>query len=142
VAGATATFADRPNLKPGYSNNPVTGSPDQWYDPYAFELQPAGFFGNLGRNTITGPGFANVDIAMKKEIALSRVAERLRLQFRVDFFNVLNHANFDLPGNAQNATSASFIFTNTSGQPNLAATRPIRTTNDSREIQFALRLHW
>lgn len=142
VAGATATTVDRPNLKPGYSRNPVIGSPDQWYDPFAFELPQAGFFGNLGRNTLTGPGFASVDLSARKEFPLRSIAEPLRLQFRVDFFNTLNHANFDLPGNAQNATSASFIFTNASGQPNLAATKPIKTVSDPRELQFSLRLVW
>jgi hypothetical protein len=142
VAGATATTVDRPNLKPGYSNNPVIGSPDQWYDPFAFELQPAGFFGNLGRNTLSGPGFSSVDLSARKEIQLGGIAERLRLEFRVEVFNTLNQANFDLPGNAQNATSASFIFTNTSGQPNLAATKPVKTVSDPREMQFSLRLVW
>lgn len=142
VAGATATTVDRPNLKPGYSKNPVIGSPDQWYDPFAFELPAAGFFGNLARNTLIGPGFANIDLSARREIQLPGMAERLRLQLRVDFFNTLNHANFDLPGNAQNATSASFIFTNTSGQPNLAATKPVKTVSDPREMQFSLRLVW
>ena len=142
VAGATATTVDRPNLKPGFGNNPVTGNPDQWYDPNAFELPPAGFFGNLGRNTLIGPGFSNVDFSLRKEFGVKRIAEQCRIQLRVEFFNALNHPNFDLPGNAQNATSASFIFTNTSGKPNLAATRPVKTTNDPREIQFALKFVW
>src|SRR5205085_6546380 len=68
VTGATATTVDRPNLKPGYSNNPVIGKPDQWYDPNAFELPQAGFFGNLGRNTLTGPGFSNVDLSVLKAV--------------------------------------------------------------------------
>ena len=142
VAGATATTVDRPNLRPGYSNNPVIGSPDQWYDPNAFELPQAGYFGNLGRNTLIGPGFSNVDVSLVKDTLVERISESFRIQFRVEFFNALNHPNFDLPGNAQNATSASFIFTDTSGKPNLAATRPIRTVNDPREIQLALKFVW
>ena len=142
VTGATATTVDRPNLRPGFSNNPVTGNPDQWYDPNAFELPQAGYFGNLGRNTLIGPGLSNVDLSLVKDTAVESISESFRIQFRVEFFNALNHPNFDLPGNAQNATSASFIFTDTSGRPNLAATRPIRTVNDPREIQFALKLVW
>jgi hypothetical protein len=142
VTGATATTVDRPNLRPGYSNNPVTGNPDQWYDPNAFELPQAGFFGNLGRNTLIGPGFSNVDLSLVKDTPVESISETFRVQFRVEFFNALNHPNFDLPGNAQNATSASFIFTDTSGKPNLAATRPVKTVNDPREIQFALKFVW
>ncbi len=142
VAGATATTVDRPNLKPGYSNNPITGKPEQWYDPNAFELPPAGFFGNLGRNTLIGPGFSNVDISLMKDWRITHLSEGFRIQLRVEFFNALNHPNFDLPGNVQNATSASFIFTDASGQPNPAATRPVRTINEAREIQFAVKLLW
>jgi hypothetical protein len=142
VAGATATTVDRPNLKPGYSSNPVIGSPDQWYDPNAFELPAPGFFGNLGRNTLIGPGFANVDFSLIKDVSVKSLSETFRLQFRVELFNAFNHANFDLPGNAQSATSASFIFTDASGRPNVTATRPLKTTNDPREIQLALKLVW
>ena len=142
VTGATATTVDRPNLMPGASNNPRIGSPDMWYDPSAFELPQPGFFGNLGRNTITGPGLSSLDLAARKEFLLPRLPETVRLQLRVEVFNSLNHANFDLPGNAQNATSASFLFTDTSGRPNPGATRPIRTIADARDVQFALRLVW
>ena len=62
---------DRPNLAPGASNNPINGvtagcqgipagqnlqTPKRWFDPCAFTLPPAGFFGNLGRHTVTAPG--------------------------------------------------------------------------------------
>lgn len=140
VRGASATNADRPNARPGYSGNPVIGDPDQWYDPNAFELpKPAGFFGNLGRNTLIGPGLSNLDLSLLKDFP---VREGVRLQLRFEFFNAFNHPNFDLPGNSQGLTSASYLFTNTSGRPNLAATRPVRTTTDPREIQFALKLVW
>jgi hypothetical protein len=142
VTGATATTVDRPNLKAGYSNNPIIGKPEQWYDPNAFELPSAGFFGNLGRNTLIGPGFANVDFSLMKDITVKAIAESFRIQIRAEVFNAFNHPNFDLPGNTQTATSASFIFTDTSGKPNLAATRPLKTSNDSREIQLALKLVW
>ncbi len=142
VAGASATNVDRPDLRPGFSNNPVTGDPDRWYDPAAFALPPAGYFGNLGRNTLTGPGLSTVDLSLMKETRVESAGERFRVQFRVELFNAFNHPNFDMPGNAQNLTAGSFIFTNTSGQPNLAATRPVRTTTDPRELQFALKLVW
>ena len=89
-----------------------------------------------------GPGFSNVDVSLVKDTLVESISGSFRIQFRVEFFNALNHPNFDLPGNAQNATSASFVFTDTSGKPNLAATRPIRTVNDPREVQFALKFVW
>jgi hypothetical protein len=94
VAGATATFVDRPNLKPSYGNNPVIGSPDQWYDPNAFELPAPGTFGNRGRNTVFGPGFTNLDFSLLKETRVTRVSESFRIQFRMEVFNALNHVNF------------------------------------------------
>jgi hypothetical protein len=142
VLGASASNVDRPNLKSGYSGNPLTKDPDRWYDPFAFELPAAGVFGNLGRNTLIGPGLSNFDFSLLKNIPLEGVSENFRVQFRMEVFNAFNHANFDLPGNSQGLTSASFIFTNTSGQPNLGATRPVRTTNEARELQFALKLIW
>ena len=52
----------RPNLRPGASPNPVLGRPEQWFDPGAFYSISAGERGNLGRNTIIGPGLATVDL--------------------------------------------------------------------------------
>ena len=52
-------------------------------------------FGNLGRNVIIGPGFSNVDFSVLKNIELK---EDLRLQFRAEVFDLLNHANFGQPG--------------------------------------------
>jgi hypothetical protein len=59
----TTSFSqnERPNLKPGYSSNPVLGGPDRYWDINAFELPPAGQRGNLGRNSLIGPGLINSD---------------------------------------------------------------------------------
>jgi hypothetical protein len=51
-------IADRPNLLPGANQNPVLGGPDKYFDPAVFALPPAGTYGNLGRNTLVGPGVA------------------------------------------------------------------------------------
>jgi hypothetical protein len=141
VSGSTSR-ADRPNLKPGYDKNPKAGQVDLWYDPNAFELPDPGFFGNLGRNTVIGPGYSNVDFSLAREFPVRRVSDDFRVQFRAEFFNLLNHPNFDLPGNSGNVVAASYIFTNSGGQPNLGATRPIRTVSNSRQIQFGLKLVW
>ncbi|MEJ2147773.1 MAG: hypothetical protein P8020_21875, partial [Acidobacteriota bacterium] len=64
------------------------------------------------------------------------------LQFRAEFFNVLNHPNFDLPGTSLSAEASSYIFTDQSGVPNPAATRLTRTAGNAREIQFGVKVSW
>ncbi|MCX6619961.1 MAG: hypothetical protein NTY38_02555 [Acidobacteria bacterium] len=66
----------------------------RWFDVSAFVVQPAFTQGNAGRNIIIGPGLFNVDFAAIKNIP---VTERTRVQFRAEFFNFLNHANFGNP---------------------------------------------
>jgi hypothetical protein len=54
----------------------------------------AGQFGTAGRNIAIGPRYANWDVSTQKNIAF---AEHRQLQFRAEFFNILNHPNFRLP---------------------------------------------
>jgi hypothetical protein len=127
----TSLRNERPNLLPGRSNNPVLGGPDQYFDLSAFELQPAGFFGNLGRNTVIGPGLANVDLSLVKDTALG--GERRSLQFRAEFFNVFNHPNFGLPAN--------YLFLNPTTRIGSAG-RINTTSTSSRQVQFALKYYF
>jgi len=63
---------DRPNVKPGTDPKKiVTGDPNRWFDPSAFELPRQGTFGNTPRNFLRGPGFANVDMSLVKNQALA-----------------------------------------------------------------------
>lgn len=118
---------DRPNLVPGRSNNPVLGGADQYYDPSAFSLPAAGTYGNLGRNTVIGPGTATVDLALEKKFA---VTEAVHAQFRAEVFNIINHANFGLPSVA--------VFT-ASRAASRSAGRITDTTTSSRQIQLGLK---
>src|SRR5439155_7472932 len=70
----TTSFAlhERPNLKPGYSSNPILGGPDRYWDINAFELPPAGQRGNLGRNTLVGPGLIASDLSLIKSFAVQK----------------------------------------------------------------------
>jgi hypothetical protein len=101
---------DRPNLNPGFSSNPTSGvtagcpgvaagqklgTPDLYYDPCAFSRPAPGTYGNLGRNTLTGPGFYNVDFSADK---VFKKSDRINVQFRVEIFNLLDQAHFYLPG--------------------------------------------
>jgi hypothetical protein len=118
---------DRPSLNPSFSGPIVLGSPNQWFNPNAFALPAAGTWGTLGRGTFTGPGLADVDVSLFKNTA---VAEKATLQFRAEFFNLLNHANFGPP----NAT----VFSG--GAVSASAGLITATATTSRQIQFGLKL--
>jgi hypothetical protein len=75
----------------------------KWYDTSCF-VSPAQYsFGNTGRNVLIGPGQQTVDFSLGKDF---RVTEGRGLQFRVETFNLLNHANFDMPGTSIGSGSA------------------------------------
>jgi hypothetical protein len=104
---------DRPNLNPGFSPDPThgvtkgctfgkvtipagqpLGTPDRWYDPCAFSAPTPGTFGNLGRNTVTGPGLYNVDASLNK---VFKPTERINVQLRAEVFNLLDQTHFYEP---------------------------------------------
>jgi hypothetical protein len=93
--------------------------------------------GNAGRNSIVGPSLINLDFSVHKDFAVKKISETFRVQFRAEFFNVLNHANFAPPlpffGN-----SASQLF-NTNGT-SLNSGGIDTTVTDPRDIQFALKV--
>jgi hypothetical protein len=126
----------RPNVRPGYTGRPVSGRPEQWFDPRAFQSIERGTRGNLGRNTIGGPGLATVDVGLSRKFAVPRW-EGAALQVRVEGFNVLNRANFATP-----PRTSLEIFTeagaNAAPLPNVG--RITSTATPARQFQFALRL--
>ncbi len=75
------------------------GQRAQWFNPNMFALQPVGTIGDVGRNTLTGPGLATWDFSLNKDTAVRALGEAVRVQFRAEMFNILNHPNF---GPAQN----------------------------------------
>jgi hypothetical protein len=135
LVGPSSTANERPNLNPGFTaDNIIVGKVNQWYNPAAFSLQPAGTMGNLGRDITRGPGFFDMDVSLLKDTRIRKISEVFNVQFRAEFFNVLNHENFGTP----NLT----LFT-TNG-PNPAAGQ-ITTSNPGsipRQIQFALKINF
>jgi outer membrane receptor protein involved in Fe transport len=121
---------ERPNLKPGISNNPILGGPDRYFDPDAFELPPAGTRGMLGRNTLIGPGMVEVDASLVKSFAFG---ESRALQFRVEVFNLANHPNFNVP-------SGLIVFTNAESALSPTVGKITSTVTTSRQIQLGLKL--
>ena len=121
----------RPYANPGFSGPVIEGTPNQWFNPAAFLAPPnaSGFAGNLGRDTLIGPGLDTWDLSLLKDIPLR---ERTKLQFRAEFFNILNHANFNEPN--------AIVFTPTGVSP--TAGLITSTASTSRQIQFGLKLLW
>jgi hypothetical protein len=122
---------DRPNWAPGRNPaNAYVGSATEWFDPTAFTLPVAGTYGNVGRNSLTGPGLQDFDLSLFKTVS---VTEKFRLQFRAECFNVLNHVNFGMPSN---------IALTTSGAPVSSAGLITTTATSARQMQFGLKLIW
>src|ERR1700730_13172839 len=124
----------RPFANPAFAGPVILGNPSQWFNPNAF-LAPAntaangGFYGNVGRDTLTGPGLATWDFSVLKD---TRLRERLNLQFRAEIFNLLNRANFNLPN--------AVVFTPSGVSPTAGVITSTSTT--SRQVQFGLKLLW
>ena len=73
----------------------MVDQPGSWFNPCAFVQPPDGQFGNAGRNIMTGPGFNNLDFSLSRSMPLR--GDKHHLQLRGEFFNMLNHPNFDIP---------------------------------------------
>ena len=128
-----STTDNRPDLVAGGNQNPVIGDgrePEKYFDGTQFERGPAGFYGRLGRNTLRIPGVAQFDLSLVKK---TEIAEGAEVQFRAEFFNIFNRANFADPGTRMFSRSSSSSLRGDLG-------RITRTTTTSREIQLALKI--
>jgi hypothetical protein len=104
----------------------IPGSVDGWFDTSVFS--PVARFGNLGRNVVIGPGFKNTDFSITRNAELG---EKVRIQFRVEVFDLLNHANFGQPGN----------MVGTPGFGRITNTRfPTGESGSSRQMQLGVKL--
>jgi len=124
----------RPFANPAFTGPVILGTPAKWFDPNAF-LAPAntpanaGFYGNLRRNTLIGPGLATWDFSALKD---TRIREQLNFQFRAEIFNILNRANFNQPN--------AVVFTPSGVSPTAGVITS--TTTTARQVQFGLKLLW
>src|SRR3984957_9340549 len=124
--GANAEYRgqafERPNVSGSAASQSTAQSLLTYFAGYSFTTpSPNNPFGNLGRNAFRTPGFEQWDLGIDKSF---RITEAIRLQFRSEFFNVLNHTNFGPPTNI--TTSGAF--------------GTITNTLPARQIQFALKL--
>jgi len=119
----------RPSWNPAFTGPVILGGPNQYFNPNAFILPVTGTYGNVGRDTLTGPGLAELDLSALKS---TRLSERFNLQFRAEFFNILKHANF--------ATPNPVVFSSATTAPSPTAGVISSTASTSRQIQFGLKL--
>lgn len=138
----------RPNINPAFTGELYPKKVGEWFNPNAFTAPVStlsstgtitgGAVGNLGRDTLTGPGLAELDLSLLKATHLS---ERYSLQFRSEFFNVLNHTNFTTP-NAITYASAPTLVSGVYTAPSISPTAGVitATATTSRQIQFGLKL--
>jgi hypothetical protein len=113
------------NDRPDQIGDPEAANPGAagWFNAAAFAFPPFGTFGDVGRNTLEGPGYANVNLAVLRHIPLGSGP---RLQLRLEAFNLFNRVNLDLPDN--------FLGSPTFGQ--------ILSAGSPRRLQFGTRLVW
>jgi hypothetical protein len=125
TANAGTVLGENP-IRANYDGLPIYGpgthTAVEWFNTAAFLAPPAYTFGNLGRNTMYGPGMQTMDLALVRQFSIT---ERLGFQIRGEFFNALNHTNLDTPNR--------FVNTPQFGTITDAAT-------PGREIQLGARL--
>jgi outer membrane receptor protein involved in Fe transport len=129
------TTANRPDFNLGcnqVNSNPVQPGGVFWLNTSCYSLPRQGELGDLGRNSVVGPDSQELDTSLQKD---TRINERFNLQFRAEFFNILNRANFRNPSGAifQSNGAAAPTPTANAGQITL-------TNTSARQIQFGLKL--
>ena len=131
------------------------GNPSQYVNPNCFGLVPLtsanavycdtarslpgtcfNIRGNVGRNTLIGPGLLNTDFSIFKNNYIRKISETFNIQFRAELFNVLNRTNLGPP----NANSLEVIHS--AGQYIDGFARITATQTPARQIQFALKAIW
>lgn len=115
----------------GATTNPSliagSGAPGFYLNPAAFAIPAFGTFGSCAPRAFHGPGIENLDASIFKIFTFT---ERFRLEFRSEFFNAFNHANFTNPSSSFTTSSLGSFG------------RVFNTTTDPREIQFGLKLYY
>ena len=122
------TIPDRPSVNPNFSGPVIVGTPDKWFNSQAYILPTAGTYGDLGRNALRGPALRDLDLSFVKD---TRLKERLNMEFRAEFFNLLNHTNFGIPARSLFTSSGAYVA---------SAGVITNTVTTSRQIQLGLKL--
>jgi hypothetical protein len=120
----TGSPESRPDcLGPVHYPKTVSGAGLQWFAPSSFANAAAGTFGTCpAQGPVIGPGYVDADISVQKNFP---IGERMKMQFRTDFLNAFNHPNVAAPNTSVGAGMGL-----------------INTSQDSRELQFALKFYF
>ncbi|MGO9436313.1 MAG: carboxypeptidase-like regulatory domain-containing protein [Terracidiphilus sp.] len=121
----------RPNWNPNFTGTLYPRAPNQYFNPSAFLPPATGTYGNVSRDSLTGPGLTEVDFSATRNAHLT---ERLGLQFRAEFFNILNHTNFLTPNEV--------VYTSATSGISPTAGLITATSTTSRQIQFGAKLQF
>ena len=121
----------RPNWNPNFTGSMYPRTRAQWFNPEAFLTPAAGTLGNVGRDSLNGPDLTELDLSAAKN---TRLTERVGLQFRAEFFNVLNHTNFLTPNPVVYASGTSGVSP-TAGVISATSTA-------SRQIKFGAKVQF
>jgi hypothetical protein len=134
----------RPSWNPNFNGNLYPKTPGEWFNPNAFipptitftsptcgTSDTCGTYGNASRDSLVGPGLTEVDFSAAKKTQLT---ERLGLQFRAEFFNILNHTNFTTPNEV--------VFSSATSGVSPTAGVITATSTTSRQIQFGAKFEF
>jgi len=119
----------RPSWNPDFHGTLYPRTVSEYFNPNAFLNPAAGTYGNVSRDALTGPGLSEVDLSGRKN---TRVGEHAQLQFRAEFFNILNHTNFLTPNPVVFSAAGSAV------SPTAGVVTATSTT--SRQIQFGAKV--
>ena len=121
----------RPNWNPAFNGTLYPHTVSEFFNPNAFLPPAAGTYGNVSRDSLAGPDLTELDVSALKT---SHITQRLGLEFRAEFFNILNHTNLLTPNEVVYSSATSGV------SPTAGVVTATSTT--SRQIQFGAKLQF
>ena len=142
ITGYNTAGTPRPNYNSGCAS--VVGSVTEWYNPACYSIQAPGTLGNVGRDTVIGPGLAQLDMALIKDTKIRKISEAFHVQFRAEAYNLFNHPQFGQPGNSvfSSFKESSSSPTGVVGVTNASAgiITSIAPNSSGRQIQLGIKI--
>jgi hypothetical protein len=130
VFTGSGSTTGRPNYVAGCNLYSGFQTINEWFNANCYSLQNAGTYGDAGRDTIIGPNLWDLDSSLIRDFNVRKISENLKVQFRAEAFNILNHPSFGNP--------STTVFSGTA----ISATAGKITTNSSspRQLQLGLKV--